>query len=80
MYDCKRDYEYDKALEELKPIGVHPLTNTGSTYVYSISEDNVVAGFNNVFPENCPVTEKGFYYGALFVPFDEVVRSEQYDT
>ena len=77
-------------VNDRKVIGAYCLCNTASINVYEINdfEDFVIAGINDEEPERClidyePVKDcqnvpeelrLGFYFGELFIPFDEVMR------
>ncbi len=80
----------NKVLLSIKPIAVYGISNNTAVLVYDIGQynDNVLAGYNNVLPEQCEITEQynddtndietGFIYGNMFVPFSECVRTTSY--
>jgi len=57
----------------MKPIGSYCLTNTAGIAVYDVDDERVLAGYNDETPEWCPMKDEGFMFGAIYVPFSEVI-------
>lgn len=68
-----------------KVIASYCLSNTASINVYDLDDESVFASLNDQDPLICPIgyeddpddpesTRVGFYFGEMFVPFNEVMR------
>lgn len=72
-----------ETVKELPIIGTYCLCNTAAICVHELNDDSVLASINGDTPSLCPIKEQltddgewvdGFVFGAMFIPFSEVMR------
>ena len=80
----------NQVLLSIKPVAVYGISNNTAILIYDIGQydETILAGYNGRLPELCNIgfeyddnndeLLQGFYYGNMFVPFDECIRTTSY--